>query len=69
MPILAILCDGTNFEFLVLDSVEQRAYSSGPIANEHSDKSKLLVSAKRSKYSMPSHPLVSVSIFKLTAAW
>lgn len=36
--------------------------------NKHNDKSELLDSAKRSKYSMSSQSLASMSIFKLTAA-
>lgn len=59
MPILAILYDGANFEFLVLDSVEQQVYSSGRttglVVNENSDKSELLTSAKRSN--IQCHPI------------
>ena len=72
MPILAILCDRVNSNFLALDSVKQQAYSSGCttglIVNEHSDKSELLVSGKRSMYSMSWHSLVSMGISKLIAA-
>ncbi|OXV06001.1 hypothetical protein Egran_06231 [Elaphomyces granulatus] len=51
VPILAILCDGDNFEFFVYDSVDRLIYSSGRIPGiifkERGDKLDLLISMKR----------------------
>ncbi|KAN0070542.1 hypothetical protein V8E54_011411 [Elaphomyces granulatus] len=51
VPILAILCDGDNFEFFVYDSADRLIYSSGRIPgiifNERGDKLDLLISTKR----------------------
>ncbi|KAE8380167.1 hypothetical protein BDV26DRAFT_258102 [Aspergillus bertholletiae] len=51
VPILAILCDGNNFEFFVFDSSAKRIYSSrrvpGIIAKELGDHSDLLLSIKQ----------------------
>ena len=51
VPILAILCDGNNFEFFVFDSSAKEIYSSrritGIIADELGDHADLLLSTKR----------------------
>jgi hypothetical protein len=51
VPILSVLCDGTNFEFFVYDSGDRPIHSSGRIPgivfNERGDKLDLLVSTKR----------------------
>ncbi|KAJ5405255.1 hypothetical protein N7465_006539 [Penicillium sp. CMV-2018d] len=51
VPVLAILCDGSNFEFLVYDSADKAIYSSGRtpgiVAAERGDYVDLLSSTKR----------------------
>lgn len=51
-PVFAILCDGNNFEFFVVDSAAQIVHSSGwvrgiPMKND--DRERTLLSIKRSK--------------------
>lgn len=51
VPVLAILCDGNNFEFLVYDSADKAIYSSGRmtgiVADERGDHVDLLISTKK----------------------
>lgn len=51
VPILAILCDGNNFEFFVFDSSDKVIHSSGRIigiiATERGDHADLLASTKK----------------------
>ena len=53
VPILAVLCDGNNFEYLVYDSGDRLIYSSGRKvgiqSDELGDKTLLLASLKWSK--------------------
>ena len=53
VPILAILCDGLNMEYLVYDGTEKQVYSSGLTigitANEVGGSTELLTSLRKSK--------------------
>lgn len=68
VPILAILCDGLNLEYLVYDASEKQVYSSGLTigitANEVGGSTELLISLKKSKslvllflFSWPTFPI------------
>lgn len=51
-PVLAVLCDGANFEFFVMDSADKVIFTSGwreGLLVQPENKSRFLMSVKKSK--------------------
>jgi hypothetical protein len=80
VPLLAILCDGNNFEYFVYDSVDKLVYTSGRvtgiISDDQESQSVFLLSVEKNKL-FPDHKMIHIfitipqppSIFSIGLLW